>query len=208
MNDAGIYGVNFYTLGVPHTVLVDDWLPTEEWNNDAGYKTIYADMGKDSAMWMPVLEKAFAKYHGNYEHIVGGNPMVAVRTMSNAPYESDYHNEISKDELWTRMMQFNDSDDLILAGTGGGNDSTNNAQGLVNGHAFVVQHVQESSAGRMVKVRNPWGKDEYHGDWSDHANGLDEWTDALRTELGHTNDTTDGVIWMTFDYYYANIEET
>ena len=59
----------------------------------------------------------------------------------------------------------------------------------------------------MVKVRNPWGHDEYHGDWSDHTNGLDEWTDALRTELNHTNDTTDGVIWMTFDYYYANIEE-
>ena len=23
----GIYGVNFYTLGVPHTVIVDDYLP-------------------------------------------------------------------------------------------------------------------------------------------------------------------------------------
>ena len=27
----GIYGVNFYTLGVPHTVIVDDYLPLANW---------------------------------------------------------------------------------------------------------------------------------------------------------------------------------
>ena len=27
MNAAGIYGVNFYTLGVQHTVIVDDYIP-------------------------------------------------------------------------------------------------------------------------------------------------------------------------------------
>ena len=26
-NKNGIYAVNLYTLGVPHTVIVDDWLP-------------------------------------------------------------------------------------------------------------------------------------------------------------------------------------
>ena len=27
LNAAGIYAVNFYTLGIPHTVVVDDYLP-------------------------------------------------------------------------------------------------------------------------------------------------------------------------------------
>ena len=27
LNSAGIYGVNLYTLGVPHTVIVDDFIP-------------------------------------------------------------------------------------------------------------------------------------------------------------------------------------
>ena len=26
-NKAGIYAVNFYSLGVPHTVVIDDYLP-------------------------------------------------------------------------------------------------------------------------------------------------------------------------------------
>ena len=37
---SGIYGVNFYTLGMPHTVLVDDWLPLRSWGS--GYNTLFA----------------------------------------------------------------------------------------------------------------------------------------------------------------------
>ena len=58
----GIYAVNFYTLGVPHTVIVDDYLPLKKSND----KTIYAKVAADGAIWGPILEKAFAKHHGNY----------------------------------------------------------------------------------------------------------------------------------------------
>lgn len=30
LNEAGIYGVNMYALGIPHTVIVDDYLPVAE----------------------------------------------------------------------------------------------------------------------------------------------------------------------------------
>lgn len=86
----GIYGVNFYTLGVPHTVIVDDWLPLRE-NWDGSNSTMFAGIGPDSALWVPILEKAFAKYQGNYEHIVGGDPRWAVRTLTGAPYDIDSH---------------------------------------------------------------------------------------------------------------------
>jgi calpain-15 len=29
----GVYGVNLYALGVPHTVLVDDFIPGYDWND-------------------------------------------------------------------------------------------------------------------------------------------------------------------------------
>lgn len=87
LNAAGIYGVNLYTLGVPHTVIVDDWLPLEQmW--DGTYKTIFTHVGDDSSLWGPILEKAFAKYHGNYEHIEGGDPRRAGRTLHGGPFEA------------------------------------------------------------------------------------------------------------------------
>jgi len=48
-------------------------------------------MGIDSAVWAPIMEKAFAKYHGNYGHIVGGDSRMAARTLSGAPYTTYDH---------------------------------------------------------------------------------------------------------------------
>ena len=30
LNPYGIYGINFYSLGVPHTVIIDDFLPLQK----------------------------------------------------------------------------------------------------------------------------------------------------------------------------------
>ena len=73
VNANGIYGVNLYTLGVPHTVIVDDFLPLTDYG-DGKLVTQAAGKGGDGALWGPILEKAFAKYHGNYLHTVGGSP--------------------------------------------------------------------------------------------------------------------------------------
>jgi len=70
----GIYGVNFYLLGVPHTVIIDDYLPLVSGTTAGSYKTYFASISPDSALWVPILEKAFAKLYGNYAHIVGGDP--------------------------------------------------------------------------------------------------------------------------------------
>jgi len=65
----GIYGVNFYLLGVPHTVIIDDFLPLTAGNTAGTFKTYFAGISPDSALWVPLLEKAFAKLYGNYAHI-------------------------------------------------------------------------------------------------------------------------------------------
>ena len=70
----GIYAVDFYTLGVPHTVIVDDFLPVSNFGDGSETTTRLAAIGKDGSLWGPILEKAFAKYHGNYLHTVGGAP--------------------------------------------------------------------------------------------------------------------------------------
>ena len=41
----GIYAVNFYSLGVPHTVIVDDYLPLQHVYGN--WYTIFSKMGPD-----------------------------------------------------------------------------------------------------------------------------------------------------------------
>jgi len=69
-NAAGIYGLEFYRLGLPTTVVIDDWLPVKTTNGNKS--TIFAKLGDDNALWGPFIEKALAKFHGNYIHLDGG----------------------------------------------------------------------------------------------------------------------------------------
>ena len=70
LNSVGIYGVNLYTLGVPHTVIVDDFFPQSK--EGESMVNHFANHGPDKTLWGAVLEKAFAKSVGNYQHTAGG----------------------------------------------------------------------------------------------------------------------------------------
>jgi len=102
-------------------VIVDDFLPVIN-----GSRTVFSKLGPDSALWVPILEKAFAKYQGNYENIVGGDPRWAVRTLTGAPYDIEFHGSkggLSTKALWDKIVAFNNSGDMVMTGTSGGNDT-------------------------------------------------------------------------------------
>ena len=81
VSENGIYAVTMYALGLPVTITFDDYLP---WLEKSG-KAPFLRPGPDKALWGPLIEKAFAKLHGSYESIVGGNPAEATRFLTGAP---------------------------------------------------------------------------------------------------------------------------
>ena len=114
----GIYGVNFYTLGVPHTVIVDDYLPVYDYDGAGTMATYFAGVGKDGSIWGPILEKAFAKYHGNYKHIIGGVAPNAVKALYGAPNKTIYHTNTTAAKLWKELSAADKRGDIMNTGTG------------------------------------------------------------------------------------------
>jgi len=98
----GIYGINIYALGVPHTVIFDDYLPLQKSANSQSYETLFGLVGEDSSMWGVFLEKAFAKIHGNYEHLTAGDPRQASRSLNGSPSLQFVHSkpENTVEFLW------------------------------------------------------------------------------------------------------------
>jgi len=92
LSSNGIYGLNFYILGVPHTVIIDDQLPL----NSSG-SSVFAGVSPDGALWGPIIEKAFAKLHGNYETIIAGDPAHSIEVMTGAPSTTYSHSFYSAD---------------------------------------------------------------------------------------------------------------
>jgi hypothetical protein len=56
----GIYAMNMFSLGVPFTQIIDDRMPMY------GGNTIFAGLGKDGSTWGAIVEKAYAKWYGNW----------------------------------------------------------------------------------------------------------------------------------------------
>lgn len=115
VNDEGIYALQFYTLGHPHHVVIDDYLPSQP--SGSGYRTIYANLGFDNSLWGAFLEKAFAKYMGNYLHIEGGWMRMGAHYLNGSPYLTKWHNQTSSDDLWALITQYDGADDIIQSAT-------------------------------------------------------------------------------------------
>lgn len=129
LNYVGIYGVTLWSLGVPHSVIVDDYLPLRHQGDKL--VTMFANPGDDGSLWTTILEKAFAKYHGNYVHIEGGDSGYAVRTLTGAPRASYNNSKKSADELWAIISAADLAKDIITAGSPAGSDKTTDSSGLV-----------------------------------------------------------------------------
>lgn len=66
--------------------------------------------------------------------------------------------------------------------------------GIVSQHAYAVLDTYEGHGQRLVKIRNPWGRKEWSGAWSD---GSKEWTSDWLKILNHKFGD-DGIFWMTY----------
>jgi hypothetical protein len=100
---------------------------------------------------------------------------------------------------------------------GGGGEGLNGEdmgpKGLVSGHAYTVIDVKAFSKTcdahggplRLVQLRNPWGKGEWEGAWSD---GSEEWKKhrAIRKML-RPKQVDDGAFWMDWNDFVRIFEQ-
>jgi hypothetical protein len=52
---------------------------------------------------------------------------------------------------------------------------------------------------KIVQLRNPWGKGEYKGRWSDFDPGWNFVPPEEKERLGWKDDKKDGIFFMTYD---------
>ncbi|KAJ7155793.1 cysteine proteinase [Mycena filopes] len=187
----GVYGFVFFRDRQWVSVVIDDLLYTsipkyeelsgteqqlyhndkELYNSAArkGTKTLYfARSGTEGETWL----------HGDYASLDGGKACEAIDILD-------------IDKFWTDELLNANNGRLFGCSFGSLDESrsgVHNAtvKGLYGGHAYSVLRAVEVKGKRFVVVRNPWGKSEWTGAWSD---GAKEWTQewlAVLPELGHT----------------------
>jgi hypothetical protein len=84
--EAGIYAMNMYNLGIPFTQIIDDRMPMR-----SNGQSLFAGVGQDGSFWAMIVEKMFAKWYGNWEHLVGGWMNLAVAALNGSPWVTHVH---------------------------------------------------------------------------------------------------------------------
>ncbi|KAF4594311.1 hypothetical protein EYR40_009114 [Pleurotus pulmonarius] len=210
----GVYGFVFFRDSYWVPVVIDDMLYTsipkfeelhssekhlyhnnrDDYNKLArkGNKSLsFAKSGTEGETWVPLLEKAYAKLHGDYASLSGGEASEAVEDLTGGvatiipvkdilDTDKFWHDELCKANVDRLFGCSFDTLDTTRSG-----DLDANVRGLQGGHAYSVLRAVECRGKRFVILRNPWGKSEWTGPWSD---GAKEWTAewlAMLPEIGH-----------------------
>jgi len=143
---------------------------------------------------MPLLEKAYAKFHGNYDRIGWGSGFESLRQLTHKPVFYYQHDKFAGkyNEIFDLLYSLSREDaPMVVACCYATGDAPD---GLVNKHAYTLLDVVDVKGTKLAKLRNPWSAEKYHGPWSDKD---ERWTPELLKLLNHKIGN-DGIFFMPF----------
>ncbi|KAI0420583.1 hypothetical protein F5X98DRAFT_361668 [Xylaria grammica] len=219
----GVYGFVFHRDGEWISEIIDDklfltkpdfdesvlerllWEDRERVDSEEQYRKAYqsgsgalyfAQCEQANETWLPLLEKAYAKAHGDYEAIEGGFTGEGIEDLTGGVTTELYTTDIlDKEYFWKEeLMKVNDQF-LFGCSTGMWRPVWGERKGIVELHAYSVMRAVEMDGQRLVLLKNPWGKYEWTGAWSD---GSKEWTADWLKKLDHRFGD-DGNFWISYD---------
>ncbi|KAF2398664.1 cysteine proteinase, partial [Trichodelitschia bisporula] len=225
----GVYGFVFHRDGEWMSEVIDDklylikedfneatlernkWLelqnrtsPEEEYRTvmQTGSRALYfAQCSDPNETWLPLLEKAYAKAHGDYSALESGFVGEGIEDLTGGVTTELFSTDIlDKEKFWREELMNVNKQFLFGCGQMGGKHGQRN--GILEKHAYSIMEAREVGGEKLLKLRNPWGNTEWRGAWSD---GSAEWTPKWMELLDHKFGD-DGVFWISYKDLLRNYQ--
>ncbi|CAK7199147.1 hypothetical protein SEUCBS139899_001819 [Sporothrix eucalyptigena] len=235
----GIYGFVFYRDGEWIYSIIDDklYLTSPSWDSPSfqrdllsqidqddiervyrktyqtGSKALFFAQNKDqNETWLPLMEKAYAKAHGDYDSLTGGWIGEGLEDLTGGVTTELLMSDIfDTDSFWDNELSRVNEEFLFGCTTGLLDGGYGDRDGITEGHAYNIMEAKTLKNGtRLLKLRNPWGKVKagtWEGAWSD---GSKEWTTETKEEVGHTFGS-DSTFWISYEDFmlkFQNVDRT
>ncbi|KAM4694739.1 calpain-1 catalytic subunit-like [Discoglossus pictus] len=194
----GIFHFQIWQYSEWVDVVIDDRLPVKD------EKLMFVHSAEGSEFWSPLLEKAYAKLNSSYEAINWGFFNEAFVNFSGGLGE--YYNlrnnppglDIMREALKRGSMM--SCHITTPAKDPKPFEEDVKANKLVILHVYAVTGLEQvnykGSKVDLIRLRNPWGKSEWSGAWSDNS---PEWNELDPSERNNLQlKMEDGEFWMPF----------
>ncbi|KAK8876574.1 hypothetical protein M9Y10_006791 [Tritrichomonas musculus] len=189
----GAVVVYFYCFGRRTPVLIDTLMP---FSSKLGKLRFSRPSLPTYSPWFCLVEKAYAKLYESYSNIEKGLLCEAIHTLIGYEPIYKYINSLQQKEkvdkmpLFERLLKYQNQGALLGASINMKYHDNNVTQrelrskNLIKNHTYTVLKVTQCGDKRFVCLRNPWGRKEWSGDWS---NNSPLWTPTLKEQLEFDN---------------------
>jgi len=176
-------------------------------------------------IWPLLLEKAMAKLMGSYAGLHGGSECSAFRALTGCTEQEQWmldplrgiwknmalmkgsmarfmwdRRTLARAQFWNQLQQYCEVHYLMSASIHNGNDGEYARQdGLIENHAYSIIEANAVEGLLMLKLRNPWGRSEWNGEWSNNSLLWHQHSSVARSL--DFKPATDGTFWMAFETF-------
>ncbi|XP_076318104.1 calpain-9-like isoform X2 [Tachypleus tridentatus] len=198
----GIFRFRFWKFGEWVEIIVDDRLPTYRG------RLSYLHSADPTEFWVALLEKAYAKFHGSYEHLQKGQTGKVLQDLTGGIAQSFQLVEHNQHVVYQMVNSSVPRSTLLAVSIQ--TDHRNSMRlrnGLCTHHAYSVTGIARVRTHNgdipLVRLRNPCGKGEWNGTWSDRSWEWDKLPERDK-EMLSMRIRNDGEFWMSFDDFLKN----
>ena len=191
-NEEGYYEMILFIDGEWQVVFIDDYFPY-----DPAQKKFVGARPHRNELWALLLEKAWIKVNGGYTNTSGGIFSEAILALTGFPTEMFKHKKLEEPrevyDLYRNIEIGYKEGSIMACGTKTDDPNVANA-GLSAGHAYSIVYPKKWKERNiyLIKLRNPWGKNEWKGNWSDYSK---YWTEEF-IQYFHYKKENDGTLWI------------
>ena len=203
-NEIGYYEMILFIDGEWQVIFVDDYFPF-----DPLQKTFVAARPHRNELWALLLEKAWIKVNGGYTNAMGGLFNEAILSLTGFPTEIFKHKKLEQQiDIFNlyRNIEIGYKEGSIM-GCGSKVDDPNIKNiGLSPGHAYSIVYPQKWKERNiyLIKLRNPWGKNNWRGNWSDSSPC---WTQECIQYFKYSK-KKDGTLWIELNDFINFFDNT
>ncbi|CAF1436986.1 unnamed protein product, partial [Didymodactylos carnosus] len=192
----------FWFINKWQDVIIDDQLPTFDG------QLLYLTPTSRNEYWLPLLQKAYAKFCGSYELSDRNTFAQCIKDLTGAPVETLLIQSQSSSTLLWRLTLALKTTTLITVSNIRPNTGTQvNKKGLLINHIYIVKKlfkVRDLTQNDilLVQLKNLWANITWTGEWSYQSSIWQSLSNEVQLELLRNHQTN--TFWMSYNDFITS----